>query len=293
MRTHVGDIEIEYELVGPEDGEPIVLVAGVFQQLSFWPEPFLVQLADAGLRVLIHDNRDVGFSTRESRTPPDLATILEGDVCGVNYTLSDMAADTAGLIEVLGFESAHVLGHSMGGSIAQRVAIEFPRRVRSLVLFGTRPGDGVTGESSQEFLREAMRPPSGDPQQRWEAALEGYRICVAPEPVDEVELAAFLQTQADRAPNPYMQCLAAATASEIAGMSSSPTHIEELQSLQHPTLVIHGADDRVIAADGGERLAELIPNARLVVVEGMGHFPLAAGRWTTIADAVIDHVLKG
>lgn len=169
MRAQVADIDIEYELVGPEDGQPIVLIAGIFQQLSFWPAPFLSQLADAGPQVVIHDNRDVGLSTRESRSAPDLMTVLGGDHTGVNYTLSDMAADTAGLIEFLGFESAHVLGHSMGGAIAQRLAI---------------------------------------------------------------------------------------------------------------------------AVDGGQRLAELIPNARLVAIDGMGHFPLAAERWATIADAVIAHALK-
>ena len=102
-----------------------MLVAGVFQQLSFWPAHFVARLAAAGLRVILHDNRDMGLSTRESRPPPDITALSRGDLSGVNYTLSDMAADTVGLVETLGFESAHVLGHSMGGVIAQRMAIEF------------------------------------------------------------------------------------------------------------------------------------------------------------------------
>jgi pimeloyl-ACP methyl ester carboxylesterase len=292
MRAPVGDTDIEYEMAGPEDGEPIVLVAGVFQQLSFWPAHFVARLAAAGLRVILHDNRDMGLSTRESRPPPDLRALSRGDLSGVNYTLSDMAADTAGLVETLGFESAHVLGHSMGGVIAQRMAIEFPDRVRSLTLFASLPNDGASGQSSPRFTENVMRPPSTDPRERREAALEGYRICVEPEPIDEAELVAFMQRQTDRAPNPYMQCVPAMIASAIAGNTSSPTHVEELQSITCPTFVVHGAGDLVVALDGGQWLAKLIPDARLLVIEGMGHFPLAQERWAIIADAVIEHALK-
>jgi pimeloyl-ACP methyl ester carboxylesterase len=292
MRAHVGDIDIEYELAGPEDGEPIVLIAGIFQQLSFWPAYFLADLASEGLRVVVHDNRDIGLSTRESRPAPDLKALSRGDRSGVHYTLSDMAADTVGLIDALGYGSVHVLGHSMGGAIAQRMAIEFPDRVRSLALFGTFPGDGVNGLSSPKFLAHVLRPVPRDPHERWEAALESYRICIEPEPIDEALLAAFLRTQEDRAPNPYMQCLPAMIASAIAGTTSSPTHVEALQSLEHPTLVVHGAGDLAVGLDGGRWLAELIPNARLLVLEGMGHFPLAPERWAIVAEAVIEHVYK-
>ncbi len=293
MRTPVGSVEIEYKLIGPANGETLVLVAGIFQQLSFWPRPFLNQLADAGFQVLIHDNRDVGFSTRESRPAPDLAEVLSGNLTGVNYTLEDMAGDTAGLIETLGLSPAHVLGHSMGGMIAQRVATVFPERVRSLTLFGTNPNDGVSGQSSPEFLALAAQPPSGDPVKEQENALTAYRICIEPEPVDETALSAFAQSQAERAPNLYMQCIPAVIASTITGTSSSPTHAEKLQSIGVPALVIHGTGDLAIAFDGGERLAELIPNSRLVALEGMGHFSLNPARWTLMAEAIIEHLLQG
>ena len=292
MRAHVGDIDIEYEVAGPEDGEPTVLVAGIFQQLSFWPAEFVAELASGGLRVIMHDNRDIGFSTRESRPPPDLMALGSGDLSGVNYTLSDMAADTVGLIEALGYESAHVLGHSMGGAIAQRMAIESPGSVRSLTLVSTFPGDGANFQSSPRFVSQVMQPLPKDPQERWEAALEGFRICIEPEPIDEARLAQYFRTQAYRAPNPDMQCLPAIIASAIAGASSFPTHVQELQALEYPTLVIHGAGDLAVGIEGGQRLAELIPNARLMVFEGMGHFPLAPRRWSEIAEVVIEHVFK-
>jgi pimeloyl-ACP methyl ester carboxylesterase len=292
MRAQLGEVAIEYEVFGPADGPPIVLIAGIFQQLTFWPAAFVDQLVDAGFRVVVLDNRDVGLSTLETRPAPDLMTVLGGDASGVNYTLSDMAADTAGLIDALGFESAHVFGHSMGGMIAQRLAIEFPHRVRSLTLFGTGPSDGVSGQSSPEFLALAIAPVPTDPDEMWETSLAAYRICVVPDPVDEDELATFARAQLDRAPNPQMQCLPAILGSAAAGLASSPTHIEELQALEHPTLVIHGTGDLAVAVDGGERLAEVIPDAKFVPLEGMGHVPLAPGRWKTIGDAVIAHASK-
>jgi pimeloyl-ACP methyl ester carboxylesterase len=288
MRTQVGELEIEYELLGPEDGEPMVLISGVFQQLSFWPTSFLDELVRAGFRVLIHDNRDVGFSTRESRPAPDIASVLLGDISAVNYTLSDMAADTAGLIEALGLKPAHVVGHSMGGMIAQRVAIEFPNSVRTLTLFGTNSSDGETGTTSPDFVALALTPPSGDPEEDWKNALEGYRLAIAPE-ADENALVAFLEKQASRAPNPRMQCIPAVVAAQITGLSSSPSHFDNLRALSAPTLVIHGTDDILISFDGGEKLAEVIPNARLVSLEGMGHFSLKPERLTTIAATIIEH----
>jgi pimeloyl-ACP methyl ester carboxylesterase len=241
---------------------------------------------------VIQDNRDVGLSTRETRPVPDLMTVLGGDLSGVNYTLSDMAADTAGLIEHLGFESAHLLGHSMGGGIAQYVATRFPNRVRSLTLFATAPFEGVTGRSSRAFLELAMAPTPTEPEAAFAAALEAYRICVTPDPVDEDALTALLRVQEDRAPNAAMQCIPAILASVTIGTTSTPTHLEDLQALEHPTLVIHGTGDLAVGVDGGERLAELIPGARLVLLEGMGHFPLAPDRWSSIADEVTAHALK-
>jgi pimeloyl-ACP methyl ester carboxylesterase len=288
-RTQVGEIEVEYELFGPQDGEPMVLVTGVFQQLSFWPTPFLDQLTGAGFRVLIHDNRDVGFSTRESRPAPDLEKVLTGDTSEVDYTLSDMAADSAGLTHVLGLGPTHVVGHSMGGMIAQRVATEFPGGVHSLTLFGTRVNDGLSGETDPDFLSTVLTPSSGNEQEDWKNALEGYRLCVLPEHANDDALAAFLQIQVSRPPNPKTQCIAAVIEAQIAGVSSSPSHIENLRALKTPTLVIHGTGDIVIAFDGGEKLAEVTPQARLAAYEGMGHFPLDPKRWTAIASAIIDH----
>ena len=290
MRAQVGDVELEYELHGPDDGVPVVLIAGIFQQLTFWNEVLLRELTDAGMRVLIFDNRDVGLSTIEAREPPDPVAVVAGDLSGVNYTLSDMARDTAGLIDEVGFGSAHVLGHSMGGMIAQRLVIEHPERVRSLVLMSTSPMDMVTGQPASVFTALFLRPGTADPAEAYARIVEAYRLCERPDPVDEARLEAFAKRQEDRAPNPDMQCMQASFATTHEGMRSSPTHLEQLAMISQPTLVIHGIGDLLVCEDGGERLAELIPGAELLLIDAMGHIPQAPERWDAIADEVISHI---
>lgn len=152
MRETVGDIEVEYVLNGPEDGTPIVLISGLYQPLTLWPLEFTTALSAAGFRVLTFDNRDVGRSSYETRPAPDVAAVLGGDLSGVNYTLSDMAADVVGLMRAIGWETANVLGHSMGAAIAQRLVIEHPETVRTLTLFAGGPLDGRHGGQAPEFL---------------------------------------------------------------------------------------------------------------------------------------------
>ena len=161
-RATVGDIEVEYVLTGPEDGTPIVLICGLLQPLTLWPSVFTATLAAAGFRVLTFDNRDAGLSSYETRPAPDLAAVLGGDLWGVNYTLSDMAADAVGVIREIGWETAHVLGHSMGSDIASRVAIEHHEAVRTLTLFAGKPLDGRHGGQSPEFLEALLTPTPDD-----------------------------------------------------------------------------------------------------------------------------------
>lgn len=289
-RATVGSIELAYELHGPAEGEPVMLICGALAQLSYWPDALIGALTEAGCRVLIFDNRDVGLSTRESRPAPDLGAVMGGDVSAVNYTLSDMAADAVGLIAAVGWESAHVLGHSMGAGIAQRMATEHPERVRSLTLFAGAPGDGTTGASSPQFLEAVLTPEPDDDDGRVEQVMRTYRVLTSPESVDEAELEAFVRRQISRAPNPKGQALPAIVASTVLGLTSTPTHAERLRQLDLPTLVLHGTGDLAIAFDGGQALAELIPGATFLVLEGMGHIPQDSTRWAAIADAVIDHV---
>jgi pimeloyl-ACP methyl ester carboxylesterase len=290
MRAVVGGIELEYETRGPADGEPIVLVCGIYQQLSFWPDEFLDALAAAGLRVVVFDNRDIGHSTRETRPAPELISVLGGDTSSVRYTLYDMAADTVGLIAALGYDDAHVLGHSMGAGIAQLVATEYPERVRTLTLFAGSPVGGDTGAMSPRVIEVLMQATPADEAGRFERVMGAYRLCVEPEPIDEAPLEVYVRRQMVRAPNPDMQCLPATIAANFLGRQSTPTHEAKLCALPHPTLVLHGTGDLFVGYDGGEDLAALIPDATLVTLDGMGHAPIDPRRWSTMAAAVVDHV---
>lgn len=184
-----------------------------------------------------------------------------------------MATDTAELIRAVGWKSAHVFGHSLGGGIAQRVATEHPEVIRTLILMGTGPGDGVTGMINPKFAPFRMPPADRSPE-----ALTGWltgfhRFCIDPDPVDESSLTSFVRRQVERAPNADMQCVPAGVASNQLGLASTPSHPDLLSQLQIATLVIGGTADRVVAFDGSERLAELIPGSALLRIEGMGHLP--------------------
>jgi pimeloyl-ACP methyl ester carboxylesterase len=290
MRAVVGDIELEYETHGPDDGQPLVLICGIYQQLSFWPDEFLDELTAAGLRVIVFDNRDVGLSTREPRPVPELISVLGGDISGVNYTLYDMAADTVGLIGALGYDDAHVLGHSMGANIAQLVATEYPERVRTLTLFAGTPVGLETGATSQRVIEALMQPTPADEAGRLARVMNVYGLCIEPEPIDEVPLETYVRRQIYRAPNPDMQCLPASIAAGVLAQQSTPTHEEKLRALSHRTLVLHGTGDLFVGHDGGEQLADLVPDAKLVTLVGMGHMPLDPQRWSTMAAAIVDHV---
>jgi len=289
MRARVGEIELEYELLGPEDGEPLVLICGMFQQLTSWPEPFLDELTSAGFHVLVFDNRDVGLSTWETRPAPDVLGVFGGDISTVNYTSYDLAADTVGLMDAVGWDSAHVFGHSMGSGIAQLVATEYPERVRTLTLFGSSPFDGVSGRADDRFVALVITPVADSDEARWQRTLESYRIVFEPALADEDELIAYSRRQFDRAPNPRMQCVTASRAAQEIAMNSSPTHEEKLRALPHRTLLLHGTGDLAVAFDGGEALAALIPDAKLVRLDGMGHMTIDPKFLSTMAGALIEH----
>jgi pimeloyl-ACP methyl ester carboxylesterase len=126
-------IDIFYQRLGNRDAPLLLLIMGVGAQSIAWPDAFCHALVDHGLQLVRFDNRDVGLSTHLTSAPaPDLPAVLAGDLPSVSYTLSDMAADAVGLLDVLGFKKAHVVGASLGGAIAQTMAIEHPERVRSL-----------------------------------------------------------------------------------------------------------------------------------------------------------------
>lgn len=273
-RVHANGIMVEYMLSGPPDGPVLLMVHGVGAQLVRWPAALLQQFAAAGFRTLCFDNRDVGLSSHmDDKGLPDLAAILTARSAGeeppLPYTLSDMAADAAGLLSALGIASAHVLGVSLGGMVAQIMAIEHGARVRSLNLFMTQSGNPELPPSHPDATAIlARRAP--DPAQDREAFLDHSvalnRTLGSPRyPMPEADLRALAALSADRAYNPT------GTARQFAVGRGSAGRTYRLRQLSVPTLVVHGSDDPLIPAACGRDLAASIAGSWLLELGGMGH----------------------
>jgi pimeloyl-ACP methyl ester carboxylesterase len=261
-------IDIAYQRFGDPDAPVVLLIMGVAAQSIAWPDSFCHALVDRGLQLIRFDNRDVGLSTHLTDAPtPDLPATLAGDLSSVSYTLSDMAADAVGLLDVLGVEKAHVVGASMGGAIAQTMAIEHPERVRSLTSMMSTTGSMSVGQASPEVLREVFAGPR--PTTRDEVTqqmLKAFRVVGSPGyPMDEKEVAERAGRAYDRAYDPI------GVARQAIATVASGDRTERLRLLKVSTLVIHGLADRMCDVSGGRATVEAIPGAELVLIEGMGH----------------------
>ena len=277
-QVRANKIDIEYESFGRDSDPLILLIMGFGAQLIFWPDPLCEGLAAKRFRVVRFDNRDVGKSTHlAGETAPDpralFAEVMAGRHPHVPYSLDDMANDTVGLMDALGADRAHVVGASMGGMIAQLVAINHPSRTKSLVSIMSTTGRRDLPSGNPETLSVLFRPPNStsradliDASVLVQKALSGPGF-----PMSEVEMRARAARRTDYAPF-YM----AGIARQSAALIVAPPRNALLKELRCPALVMHGADDPVIPAAGAKDTAESIPGAELVIIPGMGHdFPSA------------------
>ncbi len=284
QRAAVGRIELAYETFGDTDAPPMLLIAGLATQMLGWDEQFCMQLADKGFHVIRFDNRDVGRSTHlDDADVPNLRAMMRGrGRSAAPYTLVDMADDTAGLLDALGLESAHVVGMSMGGMIAQQLAISHPHRVRTLTSMMSTPSRAV-GQARLKAQRVLFLPPATDQEAAAQRALKVYRVIGSPGyPVDEGRVADVARRSFARGNDP------AGVARQYAAIVVSPDRSPGLRALTIPTLVIHGEDDPLVQVDGGRATAKTVPGARLVVVPGMGH-DLPQQLWPRLVDEVVTH----
>jgi pimeloyl-ACP methyl ester carboxylesterase len=276
-RAPINGIEIEYELSGPEDGQPLLCVHGLGSQLIHWPEPMVDGLGAAGFRVIRFDNRDVGLSTHFHGVPvPDIMEVIEarrrGEKTDAPYTISDMAADALGLLDLLGIERAHILGASMGGLIAQALTIANPHRALSLNIIMSHPGDPDL-RGGDPAVTAKLATPAPDPREDEEGfarhQAEIARAVGSPGyPPNEAFWRSFAVEGARRAFDP------SGVGRQMAATRSSPEFTEGLRGLDLPTLVIHGMDDPLVSIEGGRAIAANVRNALLLQVNGMGHdFP--------------------
>jgi pimeloyl-ACP methyl ester carboxylesterase len=278
-------IEIAYETFGEASGTPLLLIMGLGTQMIAWPDEMCESLAAKGMFVVRYDNRDVGLSThlRSVHAPPPAAVILRR--ARPPYTIGAMARDAAGLLDCLGLESAHVVGASMGGFIAQVLAIRFPARVRSLTLIMTSTGSLRVGRPRTELVWRAMRRRPGAVQgAAVEEIVETFRIIGSPGyPFDEERLRDLAERSFERSYDPggYLRQLSAILAQR--------DRTRELRRLDVPTTVVHGLSDPLVSVSGGRALARAIRGARFVGVPGMGHDlpPAVVGRIEREIEAVV------
>jgi pimeloyl-ACP methyl ester carboxylesterase len=260
-------IELCCQEMGDAGGEPLLLVMGLATQMIAWDEGFCGLLVERGFRVIRFDNRDIGRSTKiESAGVPRRVDLMVGRRASAPYLLRDMAADTIGLMDHLGIESAHLAGASMGGMIVQTMAIEHSERVRSMVSIMSNTGSRWTGMPSRKAMAVLLgRPPRGR-EQAIERAVRTFGVIGSPGyPFDEERVRAVSGRSYDRGHS------AAGVIRQLHAITASGDRTQALHGVHTPTTVIHGNRDVLVRPAGGRATARAIPNARLKMIDGMGH----------------------
>ena len=277
-------IQVCYERFGDPADPPVLLVMGANAQMIGWHEGFCRELVDRGLHVVRFDNRDAGRSTHFRDGPEaDVMAALRGDFGSASYSLADMVGDTLGLLDVLGIDTAHIVGASMGGFIGQLTAIEHPDRVRSLTTIMSSTGDRAVGQADMAVFAEMGSPP-GDREAYADWYVKALPIFGSPAfPQDPTEVAERAALFYDRGHDPGAM-LRQGVASVAAG-DLTP----RLRQLTVPTLVIHGDADRLCDVSGGKAIAAAIPGAELVILSGMGH-SIPRQLWSELATRIAGHI---
>jgi pimeloyl-ACP methyl ester carboxylesterase len=271
-------VDIAFERFGDQQGSPVLLIMGLGTQMLGWPDGFCAALADRGMQVIRFDNRDIGLSTHMTDAPaPDVGAALTGDPSSASYKLSDMARDTAGLLDSLELPSAHVVGASMGGMIAQTLVIEHPDRVRSLTSIMSTTGDPSVGRPTESAMAALLSPPAASREEAIERTLAIVRVIGSPGfALDETEIRRRTGLAYDRSNDPV------GVARQLVAIAASGDRTAALSRVSIPTLVVHGADDPLVDVSGGRATARAIAGAELAVFDGMGH-DLPRGLWAEIA----------
>jgi pimeloyl-ACP methyl ester carboxylesterase len=261
-------VELAYDEIGDPDGEPLILIMGLATQMIHWDVDFCGMLADRGYRLIRFDNRDIGRSTQIDAPVPGTATMLLG-LGKPAYRLPDMAADTVGLLDHLGIDTAHVVGASMGGMIAQTVAIEHPQRVRTLTSVMSTTGNRRLGLPKWSAFGAILGRPGRTRDEFIDRAVKTFKVIGSPAyEMDEPRFRELIGLAYDRGHSP------GGVARQLHAITTSGDRTKRLRRLNVPALVIHGSSDPLVRLAAGKATARAIPGARLEIIEGMGHdFP--------------------
>lgn len=265
--ANVGDVEICYETFGNPEDPPLLLIMGLGAQMLAWPEEFCEGLVDRSFFVIRFDNRDAGLSTEIASDIDHDAALSAGEKVEPAYTLSDMAADAAGLLDELGIEAAHIVGASMGGMIAQAFAIEHPAKTVTLTSIMSSTGDTDVGQPTPEALGAITVAAPTDRDAAIEHNVKIGEVWASPEYWNPEHARERATENWDR----VGKSQGAGVARQMAAILAAPSRTEALGGVTVPALVIHGDVDPLVQPDGGARTAEALPNAELLEIEGMAH----------------------
>ncbi len=283
-------IELVYDTFGDRTAAPLLLIMGLASQMLAWDDEFCAMLAERGYWVVRFDNRDIGLSTKFTAAGvPNVAAMLaasmQGEPVSAPYLLDDMADDTVGLMDALGISSAHVVGASMGGAIAQLVAMHHRPRVRTLTSIMATSGDPELPPPTPEAMAVLLTPTPTEREAYIERYIKTWKVLRgAGFPLDEGRDAQRAGQLHARGLNPP------GVARQLAAIIASGSRRQQLQSLRVPTLVIHGEADPLVPVACGIDVARSVPGAKLVVIEGMGH-ALPITMWPRIVDAIAEHAV--
>jgi pimeloyl-ACP methyl ester carboxylesterase len=277
----VGSVDIVYETIGDPSDPPLLLIMGLGMQLIHWDTELCEQLAERGFHVIRFDNRDAGLSTKIRGPVPNVMRLMAGLPTRVPYLLTDMAGDTFGLLDHLGIERAHLVGTSMGGMIAQTMAIEAPERVLSLGSMLSTTGDRRVGTPKLRVWGVLMRRAPNDREAYIPYFARVFRMIGSPAyRADDARLRELAAATYDRCHYP------AGTARQLGAIMASGSRTEALRQLDVPTVVIHGESDPLVPLRAGIATARAIPGAELITIPGMGH-DMPKELWPTFVDAIV------
>ena len=281
-------LELTYDTFGDPGAVPLLLIMGLACQMIAWDDDFCAMLAARGHWVIRFDNRDIGLSTKLSQHGvPNIAALLaqsmKGEHVSAPYTLRDMADDTVGLLDALGVASAHVVGASMGGAIAQMVAIHHRHRVRTLISIMATSGAPDLPPPTPAAMAALLTPTPTERQAYIERYLQTWKVLRgAGFPLDE-------SRDTDRASQLHARGIdPAGVARQLAAIIASGSRKSQLATLLAPTLVIHGDADPLVPVACGIDVARTVADAKLVIIEGMGH-AMPIPMWPRIVDAIAEH----
>ncbi|MGZ4195555.1 MAG: alpha/beta fold hydrolase [Solirubrobacteraceae bacterium] len=282
--ARVGKLDLCYETFGDPGAPPVLLVMGLGAQMVLWDDRFCEMLAERGFFVIRFDNRDIGRSTiLRGLGVPSRMQLFVRDRRGAKYSLDDMAGDAAGLMRELNIGAAHVVGVSMGGMIAQLLAIHHPRRVRSLVSIMSSTGNRRVGQAHPRLWPRMLRRLRLDREGYIRDFIETYQTIGSTRyPPNPERMRGRAERCFERGLHP------SGSARQLAAIITAYDRTPFLEELEVPTTVIHGTADPLVRPSGGRATAAAIPGARLLMLDGMGH-DMPPELWPQIIDAIAEN----